>query len=152
MYAASTAPEMTWIAAVRMPAKITGSAMGSLTLRTRSIAVMPMPRAASTTSGSTPRIAVQVLIRIGGSASSVSANSAGAKPVPSSGITSARIASEGSVRPTLAALMATSAPRRLCATQMPTGTASTIAIASADADSVTCVDSAVANWRGCAAR
>ena len=33
MYAASTAPEITWTAAVRMPAKITGSASGSSTLR-----------------------------------------------------------------------------------------------------------------------
>src|SRR5918993_1523440 len=51
-------------------------------------------------------------MRIGGSASSVSANSDGANPVPSSGIASARTASEGSVRPTFAALIATSAPRR----------------------------------------
>ena len=111
--------------------------------------VMPMPRAASTMSGSTWRIAVQVLMRIGGSASSVSANSDGAKPVPSSGITSASTASEGSVRPMLASVIAASAarglrgeprrrPERRCA----------IAIASAAADSSTCAQSAAKNRSG----
>ncbi len=71
--------------------------------------VIPMPRAASITSASTWRTAAYVLIRIGGSASSVSAKSAGVNPVPSSGIISASTASDGSVRPTLAALIAKSA-------------------------------------------
>ena len=102
MYAASTAPEITCTAAVRMPAKITGSASGISTLRRISLRVMPIPRAASTTSGSTCRTAVYVLIRIGGSASSVSAKSDGTKPVPITGITSASTASDGSVRPILA--------------------------------------------------
>ena len=82
-----------------------------------------MPRAASTMSGSTWRNAVQVLIRIGGSASSVSANSEGTNPVPSMGITSASTASDGSVRPMFAAVIAASAARRLSASSTPSGNA-----------------------------
>ena len=58
-----------------------------------------------------------MLIRIGGSASSVSANSDGAKPVPSIGMTSASTASDGSVRPMLAVVIAASAARGLPASR-----------------------------------
>ena len=60
---------------------------------------------------------------MGGSASSVSANSDGTKPVPRIGMTSASTASEGSVRPMLAAVIAVSAARGLSASSMPAGTA-----------------------------
>ena len=103
---------------------------------------MPMPRAASTTSGSTWRIAVYVLIRIGGNASNVSANRLGAKPVPRIGITSASTASEGTVRPMFAVAIAHCAARREPASATPAGTAIATAMASADADSAICVHSA----------
>ena len=115
MNAASTAPEMTWIAAVRRPAKMTGNASGHSIFARIPRVVIPMPRAASTTSGSMPRMPTSVLSMIGGSASSESANRLGRKPVPSSGITSASTASDGSVRPTFATLIAANAARGRCA-------------------------------------
>ena len=63
---------------------------------------------------------------------------------------SARIASDGSVRPMLAAAMAMAAACGERATITPIGTAMAMASASADAESATCVPSAVKKRSGCA--
>ncbi len=64
----SVAVPTTQTAAVRSPATITGIASGSSTRRSSSASVMPTPRAASTSAGSTPAIPTSVLRRIGSSA------------------------------------------------------------------------------------
>jgi len=51
--------------AVRMPARITGSARGSSTRHSDCRGVMPTPRAASRIAGSTSSIPVKVFRRIG---------------------------------------------------------------------------------------
>src|SRR5215213_3079858 len=56
----SVAVAMTLTAEVRMPAATSGRASGSSTRRTTSAPVMPTPRAASTTSGSTSHAGVGV--------------------------------------------------------------------------------------------
>jgi ABC-type nitrate/sulfonate/bicarbonate transport system ATPase subunit len=108
-------------------------------------ALDPITRAASTMSASMLRIPASVLSRIGGSASSDSAKRLGRKPVPSSGITSASTASEGSVRPTLAAWTRPWARRGCALAATAPGMASAPAMASAAADSATCTASAVMN-------
>ena len=54
MYAAIVAVATTKIAPVRKPSTISGMAAGTSTLRICCQGVMPMPRAASLSSGSTP--------------------------------------------------------------------------------------------------
>jgi hypothetical protein len=61
----SVAVPTTHTAAVRMPATITGSARGSSTRASCCRSVIPTPRAASITAGSTPSIPATVLRRIG---------------------------------------------------------------------------------------
>jgi hypothetical protein len=56
---------MVHTAAVRTPAMITGAARGSSTRHSRWRSVMPTPRAASITAGSTPVRPATVLRRIG---------------------------------------------------------------------------------------
>src|SRR6185436_3371878 len=91
-----------------MPAAITGAASGSSTRRRTCAGAIPMPRAASTVAGSTPRSPVIALRRIGSSAYRVSAIAAGANPnddspmprpwlAASSGTMSASSASPGTV-------------------------------------------------------
>jgi hypothetical protein len=55
-------------AAMRTPARITGKARGSSTMRSRCASVMPRPVAASITARSTSRMPVYVLRRMGSSA------------------------------------------------------------------------------------
>jgi len=55
--AAIVAVAITKMAEIRTPARISGSASGSSTRRSTCASVMPMPRAASTTSRSTPSTA-----------------------------------------------------------------------------------------------
>jgi hypothetical protein len=93
-----------------------------------------------------------VLIRIGGSAMSVSATTEGRKPVPSSGIASASTAIEGSVRPMLAALIAASALAPRWAKCTPAGIATADASASAASERLTCTPNAFANCAGWPAR
>src|SRR5262245_18464375 len=64
--AASVAADTICTAAVRMPAKITGRASGTLIRRMTWRSVMPWPSPASTMSGSTSRRAVEVLMRTAG--------------------------------------------------------------------------------------
>ena len=77
---ASVAVPITQTAAVRTPAIRLGSASGASTRNRRWRCVMPTPRAASITSGSTPKRPVTAPRRIGSTEYSVSANSAGRKP------------------------------------------------------------------------
>ena len=70
----------THTAAVRIPARMTGAASGSSTLRRIWAGVMPMALAASTSAGSTPSTPATVLRTTGSIAYSVSAIPAGSAP------------------------------------------------------------------------
>ena len=111
MNVARVALATTCTAEVRMPAKITGAAIGSC-MRVRICPPeSPIPRAASMTSRLTSLKPVEALMRIGGIAKAVSATSAVSKPKPRKGWQSARMASEGTARPMLPMLTASAAPR-----------------------------------------
>src|SRR5262249_13743048 len=82
MAAAIVAVPTDTTAAIRTPARITGSARGSSTIRSRSASVIPRPVAASTTAGSTCRIPVYVFRRMGRSAYGTGGRMAVRAPMP----------------------------------------------------------------------
>ena len=88
-------------AAVLIPVRIMGMASGKRTFCQTCAPVMPSPSAVSSMKGGTVSKPAAVFIRIGGTASSTSATTAGAVPVPSSGTISSRIARLGITRSTL---------------------------------------------------
>ena len=88
-------------AAVRTPLMIVGTASGSSTLRITSSSVIPTPRAASTAPGSTWRMATNVLVRIGGIPSTISAMVSVSTPKPTNAAMNAIRASSGIARPAL---------------------------------------------------
>ena len=73
---------ITFTAEMRTPAKMVGRANGSSTWRMICPSDRPIPRAESTISRSTWRMPTNVLVRIGGIASSTSASITFVKPVP----------------------------------------------------------------------
>ena len=86
-----------------MPAKSSGNASGSSTRAQRSAtAVIPIPRAASTASGSTSSTATYAFVRIGGTARITSATSTFVKPKPKTLSPIAITARLGSARPMFA--------------------------------------------------
>ena len=106
---------------------------------------MPIPRAASTASGSTPSMATTVFVTMGGIASSASATTVGPNPNASFGCTrrnamkaSTRTAKEGTERPRFATVTAATLPRRVCPTMTPTGSPIRSAMAMAASESWRC--------------
>lgn len=87
-----------------------------------------MPRAASTTAGSTPDMPTMVLRTIGSSAYSTSAVTVGATPRPSTGISNPSSAKDGMVRIALVSAVAMVEPSRLRYTATPSSTPSAVAI------------------------
>src|SRR5439155_6625588 len=114
--APSVAVATTFTAAVPIPPSMSGRPSGISIVPRISDSLRPIPRAASTTSRSTSRIATNVLVMIGGIASGTRANIVGQKPRPSpSGMAIAKpspmSASDGSARPMFARLIAMKPPR-----------------------------------------
>src|SRR5688500_10830340 len=143
MTAASVAVATTWTAEVRMPARMTGRAIG-ISRRPRIwLSRIPMPLAASTRSRSTWLRPTYVLSTMGGMASATSAMSDGQNPSPRpstrpNGKTIPSRPSEGMARPMLAMLTASTAPRPVWPMTSPTGSAISVPTASEAADSETC--------------
>src|SRR5688500_35720 len=148
MTAASVAVATTWTAEVRMPARMTGRAIG-ISRRPRIwLSRIPMPLAASTRSRSTWLRPTYVLSTMGGMASATSAMSDGQNPSPRpstrpSGKTIPSRPSEGMARPMLAMLTASTAPRPVWPMTRPTGRAIRVPTASDAADSETCSHSRI---------
>src|SRR6266700_822676 len=136
--APSVAVAMIWTEAVRMPAMITGPASGSSTWRSTSRCRMPIPRAASTTAGSTWPPPTYALVRIGGLPSSTSAKITVWGCRPPQGKASALSARLGRARPTLDALIARNEPLPVWASHSAGGSASAIAITSEMTESSRC--------------
>ncbi len=90
-------PISIWVA-TRMPVRIGGQASGSSTRRSRAVRDIPMPVAASTSVGSTPRSPTMALRTTGSRPYRVSAMTVGATPRPTIGISRPIMASEGMVR------------------------------------------------------
>ena len=88
-------------AAVLIPVRIMGMASGKRTFCQTCAPVMPSPSAVSSMKGGTVSRPATVFIKIGGTANSTSATTAGAVPVPSNGTISRRIARLGITRSTL---------------------------------------------------
>ena len=105
--AAIVAEATTKTTAVRMPAKRSGTASGSSTRCRICRSVMPMPRAASTTSPSISLTATYAFVRIGGTASTTSEMSTTVNPTGRKTTQIAITASVGSARPTFEMLIAT---------------------------------------------
>lgn len=97
-YAAMAAiPISIWVA-TRMPLRMGGQASGSSTLSSRFVRDIPMPLAASTRDGSTPRSPTMQLRTMGSSPYSVRMITVGGTPRPISGISRPIAASAGMVR------------------------------------------------------
>ena len=97
IYAATTETLITVTAAMRMPATITGSASGTSTFHRICAPLMPIPRAASTTSAGVPRIPVAMLrIRISSEKQTITMIAL-VLPSPTIGIINAKNASVGIV-------------------------------------------------------
>ena len=133
--AASVAVPMIKTIAVRIPAIITGIAIGNSTLRKRRHGFIPIPFAASTSDWSTSAIPVYVLRRIGSNAYTTSAMTAGTLPIPKSGIINPNNASEGIVCKTAAIFMTISDSRFVFVSKIPKGTPINAAINNAIKDS-----------------
>src|SRR5687768_1223974 len=148
MTAASVAVATTWTAEVRMPARMTGRAIG-ISRRPRIwLSRIPMPLAASTRSRSTWLRPTYVLSTMGGMASATSAMSDGQNPSPRpstrpNGKTIPSRPSDGIARPMLAMLTASTAPRPVWPMTRPTGSAISVPTASEAADSETCSHSRI---------
>ena len=136
--AAIVAVAITKIAPMRMPATTSGSPSGSSTWSSTCRSLMPIPRAASTTSGSTPSIAKYEFRRMGGTASTTSAAALFQKPMPRMVMPTAMSTRLGSARPTLETLTAKNSPRWRWPSHSPSGSASTSAMPSAASDSSRC--------------
>jgi hypothetical protein len=141
MKVAKVALATTCTAEVRMPAKMTGAAIGSCIPARICLPESPMPRAASMTPGLTSRRAVEALMRIGGIAKAARASSADVKPKPKNGRARASSARLGTARPMLPTLIAMAAPVGVVLTASATGTATRIAMPRARTESSTCVRS-----------
>ena len=124
-------PTLTTVA-TRTPARITPRASGSSTCVRSSQSVMPIPRPASRTAGSTPAMPVYVFRTIGSSAYTTSATIAVVAPIPpikGSGMRNPNRARLGMVWNTLA--RPSTGPRHAGrrVSTMPPGTPTTMAIA-----------------------
>lgn len=97
----------------RMPVRIGGQASGSSTLQSRAIRDIPMPLAASTSAGSTPRSPTMELRTTGSSPYSVSVITVGGTPSPTSGISRPIAARDGMVRIAAVEVMASEPPQLL---------------------------------------
>src|SRR5690349_6908121 len=141
---------MTATALVRIPAMISGSATGSSTRQSCWRPFMPIPLAASRSSGSTSATPTYVLVRIGGIASVTSATNVGMEPIPTprksaggslmpnASTASRRIARLGSARPMFDTLTATNPPLRACPSTSPIGSATSTATTSEIAEIARC--------------
>ena len=136
--AAIVAVAITKMAAIRIPAKTSGSASGSSTRRSICVPVIPIPRAASTTSRSTPSTPKKAFVRIGGTASTTRATVLFQKPIPKIVSPNAISTRLGRARPRFDALIAMNEPRWRCPSQTPMGSATKSAIPSAAPESSTC--------------
>ncbi len=145
----------TWTAVTLIPVRMTGDASGiSIVVRMRR-SVTPMPRAASTISGSTVRTPVWVLVNIGGRARKNSATKVGRKPRPLSmnptlrarrivsGRAMAMIPNEGSARPMLTTAVTATPPRPVWPSHAPRGRATAAAANREVADTHTCSQSRI---------
>ena len=128
----------TFTADVRIPPKTRPSESGSSTRRRICGPVMPIPRAASTASGSTSRTPTYAFVRIGGIASSVSASATFMKPAPRNAKNTNSSAMAGTARPMFETLMARNAARRVWPNHRPMGSATAQAIAIATRQSLRC--------------
>ena len=132
-------------AASRSPVKISGAAIGTSSPNEHLPPLIPMPRAASTVSGSTCWIPTYVLIKITGIPSSVERHDRRREPerrgrrhFTASRNMIDRIASDGTARPSWRTAPSRTAPRRVWPTRARAGSRSAIAIARAISDSWTC--------------
>ncbi len=91
---------------------MSGSASGTSTWKSICRPVMPMPRAARTTSWSTSRMPTYALVSRGGTANRTSATTVGPSPNRPIGVSSSRTrtAKVGTARPTLERLTARAPP------------------------------------------
>ncbi len=117
--------------AVRIPAIITGIAIGNSTLVKRRIGFMPIPFAASIRDGSTSLMPVYVFLKIGNNAYTTNAIIAGTRPIPNIGIINPNNANDGMVCNIAAIFITTSDNRFVFVKAIPNGTAIKIAISSA---------------------
>src|SRR5215208_423241 len=138
MNVAKVALATTCTAEVRMPAKITGAAIGSCMRLSTWLPERPIPRAASMMSRRTSLRPVDALMRMGGIARAVSATSAVSKPKPRKGWQSARMASDGTARPMLPMLTANASPREVFLIASATGSAMAMAMSRAAAERRMC--------------
>ena len=99
---------------------------------------MPIPRADSTASGSTPSTATNAFVTIGGTASTTSANTTFAIPMPKIASPNATTAMLGRARPTLPRLIARNEPRWRCPSTIPSGSPISSAMTIAITDSSRC--------------
>ena len=143
MNVASVALAIVSVVAVRTPANETGKASGTTTRAKRCTGVMPIPVAASSAAGETPRIPRSTLMTIGGMARSASATTAGAAPTPSHGRSSIKTARLGSVRPMPARARTALRKAGDSAARTPTGNPTIDASASAEKARARC-------WATCA--
>src|SRR5581483_4130213 len=121
-----------------MPAKTSGSASGNSTRTSTCSGVSPIPRAASTTSTSTLSTATYEFVRMSGAASTTSAITTTACPMPRTGRKTEITARLGSARRTFEPLIAANEPRWMCPSQTPSGSAIAIATAIDTAESPRC--------------
>ena len=91
---------------IRIPPMIVGSAIGISTRRTICAPVRPLPLAASTVSGSTPRMPTKVFVMIGGIASRTRATVTLRKPTPRKAMKKTIRPSAGTARPMFEVLVA----------------------------------------------
>src|SRR5687768_4554610 len=138
MNVAKVALATTCTAEVRMPAKITGAAIGSCMRVSTWLPESPIPRAASMISRRTSLNPVDALMRMGGIARAVSATSAVSKPKPRKGWQSARMARDGTARPMLPMLTASAAPREVFLIASATGSAIAMPMSRAAAERRMC--------------
>ena len=129
--AASVAVPMINTIAVRIPAMMTGIAIGSSTLVNLLSGFIPMPLAASIREGSTSLIPVYVLRRIGSNAYTTKAIIAGSLPIPKIGIIKPSSASDGIVCRTAAIFMTISESFFVLVSKIAIGTAIRVAMKSA---------------------
>ena len=124
---ATVAVAMTWLAAERMPARISGSAFGTSTCHSACQPVRPMPRAASRTSPGTLSMPATVFSTIGGMARMTRATSTGQTDSGCQRNTSVTTPIVGIARHSPVTLAATKRPRPVCPMTRPIGRAMTIA-------------------------